>query len=190
MTKWTNFPRFFGLKRHATMDYHSLTKDSMGSDPLAWPRSSATPLFQSTLPHGERPVYRKDITEEIEISIHAPAWGATFTKRAYVKVWQFQSTLPHGERPSTPQNHPTQQTFQSTLPHGERQGRNGLGHDRRRISIHAPAWGATKESIRRVPVVCYFNPRSRMGSDQRINKTCTCCLLFQSTLPHGERPRS
>ena len=141
-------------------------RSRMGSDPLAWPRSSATPLFQSTLPHGERPVYRKDITEEIEISIHAPAWGATFTKRAYVKVWQFQSTLPHGERPSTPQNHPTQQTFQSTLPHGERQGRNGLGHDRRRISIHAPAWGATKESIRRVPVVCYFNPRSRMGSDR------------------------
>ena len=28
MTKWTNFPRFFGLKRHATMDYHSLTKDN------------------------------------------------------------------------------------------------------------------------------------------------------------------
>ena len=32
MTKWTNFPRFFGLKRHATMDYHSLTKDMREED--------------------------------------------------------------------------------------------------------------------------------------------------------------
>ena len=39
---------------------------------------SASSLFQSTLPHGER---RKIFTRgavRIKISIHAPAWGATY----------------------------------------------------------------------------------------------------------------
>ena len=41
MTKWTNFPRFFGLKRHATMDYHSLTKDTSMSATSANTSASA-----------------------------------------------------------------------------------------------------------------------------------------------------
>ena len=37
---------------------------------------SATPTFQFTLPHGERPIALAVLTA-VEVSIHAPAWGAT-----------------------------------------------------------------------------------------------------------------
>ena len=37
----------------------------------------ANKLFQSTLPHGERPGGRQPTGTNSMISIHAPAWGAT-----------------------------------------------------------------------------------------------------------------
>ena len=56
-----------------------------------------------------------------EISIHAPAWGAT-TPRLSRAAWR---------------------SFQSTRPRGARQERPGLFVLSYTISIHAPAWGAT-----------------------------------------------
>ena len=82
----------------------------------------------------------------------------------------------------------------------------------RRISIHAPAWGATlneqEESVQDINFnprsrmgsdsaitargwdTEYFNPRSRMGSDWAFIRDSVKIPLFQSTLPHGERPRN
>ena len=123
-------------------------------------------IFQSTLPHGERPqsvIYlpaykdfnprsRTGSDEEAQtkrilvvISIHAPARGATCIGYRVKMDVRFQSTLPHGER----QGHP-----------------------------------------RPTPSVLYFNPRSRTGSDLHGNCTTTAYKLFQSTLPHGERPQN
>ena len=34
-----------------------------------------------------------------------------------------------------------------------------------KISIHAPAWGATEEALEELQKKEYFNPRSRVGSD-------------------------
>ncbi len=64
---------------------------------------------------------RGDYYNPEEVSIHAPAWGATdpFNPDKFAK-W-FQSTLPHGER---------RLSFNS--------------FNRRVVSIHAPAWGATQ----------------------------------------------
>ena len=81
--------------------------------------------------------------------------------------WQFQSTLPHGERlelsgPSAL----CRAVFQSTLPHGERRVGRACACGEPRISIHAPAWGATDADL-----------------------VFDVLVLFQSTLPHGERPR-
>ena len=78
------------------------------------------------------------------------------------------------------------------------------------ISIHAPAKGATyfdylKVSVRifqstlprrerrasyetRTSGRCYFNPRSREGSDSSANSIINRQTLFQSTLPRRERP--
>ncbi len=57
-----------------------------------------------------------------EVSIHAPAWGATMPIHIPEMAYKM---------------------FQSTHPHGVR--RNGILHNRDtdKVSIHAPAWGAT-----------------------------------------------
>ena len=60
-------------------------------------------------------------------------------------------------------------------------------HNLKGISIHAPAWGATSVCRRRFRRARYFNPRSRMGSDKSYGSPSSSHPVFQSTLPHGER---
>ena len=55
------------------------------------------------------------------------------------------------------------------------------------ISIHAPGWGATLETVSMHRASIYFNPRTRVGCDAAF---CGCSALktaFQSTHPHGVR---
>ena len=102
-----------------------------------------------------------------------------------------------------------QSLFQSTLPRGERRCSFPLAPAQNPISIHAPARGATEIQEAEENTDCYFNPRSREGSD-RIQVQRSRHLLisihapargatfyflrlfsgniqFQSTLPRGER---
>ena len=60
----------------------------------------------------------------LDVSIHAPTWGATHDHNLRVGGVKFQSTLPHGERLDVLHL----QIF--LLP----------------VSIHAPTWGATELS--------------------------------------------
>ena len=76
------------------------------------------------------------------ISIHTPAWGATLITDMFLFLLIFQSTLPRGERPENPL------LICRTVG----------------ISIHTPAWGATTV-------------------DEVLPENTT----FQSTLPRGER---
>ena len=55
------------------------------------------------------------------------------------------------------------------------------------ISIHAPAKGATRPLTRPSSSARYFNPRSREGSDQRVDGGDSGIMAFQSTLPRRER---
>ena len=103
------------------------------------------------------------------LSIHAPAWGATYTSAPSVALVGFQSTLPRGER----------HEFQISVSIG------------RSVSIHAPAWGATGVGVEPTLSRVCFNPRSRVGSDQLPcvpRHSMPFKALFQSTLPRGERP--
>ncbi len=100
------------------------------------------------------------------VSIHAPAWGAT--KQEVVEEimrYLFQFTHPRGVRPYRHQK-------------GWRRGsrlnsRTRVGCDRApappvwlsRVSIHAPAWGATPQCNTAVPHVPRFNSRTRVGCD-------------------------
>ena len=100
---------------------------------------------------------------------------------------EFQSTLPRGERLRRKRAPCPLFLFQSTLPRGERPGRSASRTSGRRfnprsragsdgytdveayafdkVSIHAPARGATSGgNARHVHCSC-FNPRSRAGSD-------------------------
>ena len=55
------------------------------------------------------------------------------------------------------------------------------------VSIHAPAWGATGPCSSVVRQTSGFNPRSRVGSDVIVQVLAMLVMLFQSTLPRGER---
>mgnify|MGYP005761504121 FL=1 len=55
------------------------------------------------------------------------------------------------------------------------------------ISIHAPARGATRPGLFQYRPVSDFNPRSRKGSDPIGLYALIGIMLFQSTLPQGER---
>ena len=124
---------------------------------------------------------RKDIyifDREISISIHAPARGATslmvfvltvnkrfqsthprgvrhFSRYCFFIGYKFQSTHPRGVRHSCITTVVSYVVlFQSTHPRGVRRVLPILGQNRRYISIHAPARGAT--IFQKLPVVLYF----------------------------------
>ena len=109
------------------------------------------------------------------VSIRAPAWGATGTKRTDVRAEShiaFQSAPPHGGRHRTDDLSAlaTIKTFQSAPPHGGRReaavGERHTGVEA--VSIRAPAWGATSYVRRRA-----------LSREHR---------SFQSAPPHGGRP--
>ena len=146
--------------------------------------------FQSTPPRGGRRTAPPPVLTVGEVSIHAPARGATLgaCPRCIAKQ-RFQSTPPRGGRPRMILAIAPDRAFQSTPPRGGRRvlqsgmfearpsfnPRPRAGGDAQPIhhragpgfvSIHAPARGATR--------VCPSDPTGRAG--------------FQSTPPRGGRP--
>ena len=121
----------------------------------------------------------------------------------------FQSTLPHGERLDAVSTRIRRFIFQSTLPHGERRNktvakewaenfnpRSRMGSDMRLdydplchigISIHAPAWGATILHINLVNKSQISIHAPAWGATIKSASLTERKVLFQSTLPHGER---
>ncbi len=140
-------------------------------------------LFQSTPPRGGRPpqattcfawtkcfnprprVGGDNISLRFglcnQVSIHAPAWGATSTLRTW----------------------PGRSAFQSTPPRGGRLGHAGSRAYRRSVSIHAPAWGATALVERFSAARHCFNPRPRVGGDG------SGAVLHAAAVGFNPRPR-
>ena len=85
---------------------------------------------------------------DVEISIRAPARGATGLPCTYSACIIFQSALPRGERPGllSPVA-PVQLPFQSALPRGERLSIFRSLRIFFQISIRAPARGATMDAL-------------------------------------------
>ena len=79
----------------------------------------------------------------LQVSIHAPAGGATPSFRRTRRTSRFQSTPPQGGRPEPTVTHVPVVTFQSTPPQGGRPARVLHNALLVWVSIHAPAGGAT-----------------------------------------------
>ena len=98
-----------------------------GERPCAIPGFRLIVIFQSTLPHGERrnravPIYARQC-----ISIHAPAWGATFGLFCPVQCkLYFNPRSRMGSDIVVSRNLRAHIPFQSTLPHGERQQKHEI----------------------------------------------------------------
>ncbi len=60
------------------------------------------------------------LCSDVDISIHAPAKGATSCQIKHCRICQFQSTLPRRERPYRRSSIVGRCSFQSTLPRRER----------------------------------------------------------------------
>ena len=128
-------------------------------------------MFQSTRPHGARRAGSRVGHHTPDVSIHAPARGATWTKNHRWTSTPFQSTRPHGARLTLSWRNPSAgpvsihapargATCRSLLP-----GRDGA------VSIHAPARGATRTPATCTTTTACFNPRARTGRDSVILPT-------------------
>ena len=161
------------ILRGMAFDLHNFNPRSReGSDGWQTWDGNKYYIFQSTLPRGERPLLDRHTLELSNISIHAPARGATLCqlfhvctdKRISIHAPARGATIPllflffpsmhfnprsrEGSDITSVKTKPMLKKFQSTLPRGERPS----------------TW--CKASL----IITDFNPRSREGSDASIQK--------------------
>ena len=136
-----------------------------GERPGVFGLHTETLQFQSTLPRGERLVDPPLTAVTDNVSIHAPAWGATTRCSHDSHTPVFQSTLPRGERLCAPTIaagllcfNPRSRVGSDSICYPTSRGKMGfnprscVGSDLATtfiwlmgmVSIHAPAWGATR----------------------------------------------
>ena len=153
-------------------------------------------VFQSTRPHGARPIRQADSIRlqcfnprartgrdergrsaplGVKVSIHAPARGATESASWQLILTVFQSTRPHGARPFAQRRPSSVRGFNPRARTGRDAGlfclRFPFG-----VSIHAPARGATQAINPQGALNC-FNPRARTGRDGSCRQHCILWLV-------------
>ena len=144
--------------------------------------------FQSTHPRGVRQPDYNGWLDAHGVSIHAPAWGATRSRRTSVPSGQaFQSTHPRGVRRACTCRMISSCMFQSTHPRGVRHGTtirlrgDGTGFNpRTRVGCD---WAPPTPWAR----ISSFNPRTRVGCDITATEIQAKQQEFQSTHPRGVR---
>ena len=102
-------------------------------------------------------------------------------------IMPFQSTLPRRERHTILLSIFPDVYFNPRSREGSDLTGSTLADTTRKISIHAPAKGATSPVASSSTSSIYFNPRSREGSDICQPYLAMFLLTFQSTLPRRER---
>ena len=145
------------------------------------------PPFRSTRPRGAR-----------QGSPRSAAGGDCFDPRAREgrdtaagstapTTAAFRSTRPRGARRACSGCRRSARPFRSTRPRGARrcgQQRDGTWT---RVSIHAPARGATCATPHSSPSDSSFDPRAREGRDLRTHPNVIAWGMFRSTRPRGAR---
>ncbi len=146
------------------------------------------------------------------VSIHAPARGATASPPPASRShrYRFNPRAREGRDPRCGRLRARRQQFQSTRPRGARPRRSLHVHLHDRVSIHAPARGATRADSPRDTSLSFqstrprgarpkpapsasrlswcFNPRAREGRDALSSAGSPSETSFQSTRPRGARP--
>ena len=167
--------------------------------------------FQSTHPRGVRHPDQQAQRCAHGVSIHAPAWGATHGQACWrTRIPCFNPRTRVGCDQTQTQTSAVPTAFQSTHPRGVRHVREDGQTQSARVSIHAPAWGATfytRESFALAKDVSIhapawgathgqacggaripgFNPRTRVGCDRAYCAVAVGASKFQSTHPRGVR---
>ena len=132
-----------------------------------------------------------DVFDSLDISIHAPQWGATAvdTPRGHGLPISIHAPQWGATRPPDNSN-PMPRYFNPRTPVGCDERHFTVHSSGIEISIHAPQWGATVPSCANLTRPCYFNPRTPVGCDCKVSVEVGMSDVFQSTHPSGVRPIS
>jgi len=123
-----------------------------------------------------------------KVSIHAPAWGATnCVKKASSRVESFNPRARVGRDILPSIGRETLSLFQSTRPRGARPNTHAVC-DRRWMFQSTRPRGARREEAVRSLLLVRFNPRARVGRDCMRGFLFGVAHGFQSTRPRGARP--
>ena len=206
-----------GATRHESPDERrgrvSIHAPARGATRACWGPSTRMNRFNPRARAGRDRTVGEPRDRPIQVSIHAPARGATIPAITPMNIvaW-FQSTRPRGAR--RPRRWPGRTEaacfnpraragrdvkagdaavgivlFQSTRPRGARPGGRRARSVLKRVSIHAPARGATARQQPQAHVEAGFNPRARAGRDLGRGRRAVDEIMFQSTRPRGARRR-
>ena len=144
--------------------------------------------FQSTHPRGVRHAWGASFSGGVDVSIHAPAWGATISLKSLVySDFGFNPRTRVGCDAKNPVSDDGTLWFQSTHPRGVRLDPVPAVPDAAVVSIHAPAWGATLDlpQLRGLLRVSIHAPA--WGATQTAGRPLHNHDAFQSTHPRGVR---
>ena len=123
-----------------------------------------------------------------DISIHAPARGATFSaSSSFALSLRFQSTLLREERPLEKNVKERTPEFQSTLLREERHFPLFNSSNALSISIHAPARGATLQQGGSIGSPLGISIHAPARGATSVPQTVFPSIKFQSTLLREER---
>ena len=142
--------------------------------------------FQSTRPRGARPVVITDKPNWGDVSIHAPARGAT-SRRLIPNAVRIVSIHAPARGATSDRARPGWlRKFQSTRPRGARLECSRRAICRVLVSIHAPARGATNGNLDGLRLCQVSIHAPTRGATIRRSKL-RLLVLFQSTRPRGAR---
>ena len=124
-------------------------------------------MFQSARPRGARLDLIAQLGRHAVVSIRAPARGATCCQWPAIRgMGRFNPRAREGRDPATSCASTARLRFQSARPRGARRCRRSRCQGCRRVSIRAPARGATGPPGARERGHSRFNPRAREGRDR------------------------
>ena len=150
-------------------------------------RVSSRMVFQSTRPRGARPIRFSLLQSFLDVSIHAPTWGATTDAFGYNPRYQVSIHAPTWGATRKWANRLIMHNVSIHAPTwGATFFGRGSGHHLA-VSIHAPTWGATDKVKSDYFTACGFNPRAHVGRDFGYTYRVDGSELFQSTRPRGAR---
>ena len=136
-------------------------------------------LFRSTPPHGGRPRRAVCVSAHRRRFDPRPRTGGDADAPAHAAgPAVFRSTPPRGGRPRSPARAMRDGWFRSTPPRGGRPTRPMLRPRSQRVSIHAPARGATPQFGMPDHAVHGFDPRPRAGGDLRVAAASLAATRF------------
>ena len=142
--------------------------------------------FQSTRPRGARPRMSGCRYRTTGFNPRARVGRDSMCLTLSPPEFKFQSTRPRGARPPMERMMPWESEFQSTRPRGARHAGADARAGGGRVSIHAPAWGATQSSTGLRCSVEFQSTRPR-GARRAGFMRMVADAQFQSTRPRGAR---